>query len=199
VPIDHCSKSRNEELRLGQPRREAKRSNDRQRGSNKKSSGVLSLLAALSSPLSIAFPSKSSHTTFLSTMASLRVSSRIARAAFGATKSSSVRTFAVSARQHNASESDREQLKNPPKGNPIVSGRGAPEPPSEEAAHLKDNYSAASYLGTTKRLPEFALNDKVVLVTGAARGLGLVQAEALLEAGATGKSSQYQSQSRSHH
>jgi NADP-dependent 3-hydroxy acid dehydrogenase YdfG len=28
--------------------------------------------------------------------------------------------------------------------------------------------------------------DKVVLVSGAARGLGLVQAEALLEAGATG-------------
>ncbi len=50
---------------------------------------------------------------------------------------------------------------------------------------LKSNSHAAPYLGTTKRLPEFNLNDKVVLVTGAARGLGLVQAEALLEAGAT--------------
>ncbi|KAI1844563.1 hypothetical protein JX265_001548 [Neoarthrinium moseri] len=34
-------------------------------------------------------------------------------------------------------------------------------------------------------LPEFSLKDKVIIVSGGAQGLGLVQAEALLEAGAT--------------
>ena len=66
-----------------------------------------------------------------------------------------------------------------------MADRSPPDAPREEAAALKDNYRSGSYLGTTKRLPEFNLNDKVVLVSGAARGLGLVQAEALLEAGAT--------------
>ena len=98
-----------------------------------------------------------------------------------------VRSFSLGAR-FLASKSDKGQLTDPPRGNPIISGRGPPEPPKDETAHLRDNYQPSTYLGTTKRLPEFGLNDKVVLVTGAARGLGLVQAEALLEAGATGKS-----------
>lgn len=44
---------------------------------------------------------------------------------------------------------------------------------------------AATFAGTARGLPEFSLVHRVVLVSGGARGLGLTQAEALLEAGAT--------------
>ncbi|KAL8778678.1 MAG: hypothetical protein Q9213_007292 [Squamulea squamosa] len=77
-------------------------------------------------------------------------------------------------------------LENPPQGNkPKNPSRGPPAPPSQESENLKKDTGSASFLGTTKRMPEFNLTDRVILVTGGARGLGLTQAEALLEAGAT--------------
>ena len=77
-------------------------------------------------------------------------------------------------------------LEKPPAGHPPQNpSRPPPEAPPQEAQNLRSNAAPSSYLGTAKRLPEFNLTDKVVLVSGAARGLGLTQAEALLEAGAT--------------
>ena len=42
--------------------------------------------------------------------------------------------------------------------------------------------------GSAKRLPEFGLQNKVVLISGGVGGVGLHQSEALMEAGATGRS-----------
>ena len=61
------------------------------------------------------------------------------------------------------------------------SGRAPQDPSAGDIAN-----AGTSYFGTKMRLPEFSLADKVVLVSGGARGLGLTQAEGLLEAGATG-------------
>ncbi|KAL8900937.1 MAG: hypothetical protein Q9192_000819 [Flavoplaca navasiana] len=77
-------------------------------------------------------------------------------------------------------------LKDPPKGNePRNPSRRPPTPPPQESESLKKDTGSASFLATTKRMPEFNLTDRVILVSGGARGLGLTQAEALLEAGAT--------------
>lgn len=75
-------------------------------------------------------------------------------------------------------------LQDPPQGQASQNpGRSPPVPP-QEAKNLQSEIESATFLRTRKRMPEFNLTDRVVLVSGAARGLGLTQAEALLEAGA---------------
>lgn len=95
---------------------------------------------------------------------------RVPRASSNAVRASSLAAFA-SRRCFSTSR----PLKN-------AKDRGPPKPPSDDKAD-----AARSFLGTQKRLPEFNLTDKIILVSGGARGLGLTQAEALLEAGATGE------------
>ncbi|KFX95930.1 hypothetical protein O988_05557 [Pseudogymnoascus sp. VKM F-3808] len=91
-----------------------------------------------------------------------------------------------------------------PKGVLVLAGTGtATSPSSLTSASFRSGLTATS--STTTRsssttaapgatastptnptvLPEFSLSGKTVIVSGAGRGLGLVQAEALLEAGAT--------------
>ncbi|RFU23847.1 Gluconate 5-dehydrogenase, partial [Scytalidium lignicola] len=68
---------------------------------------------------------------------------------------------------------------------PLASATSKPGPPQSPSATPNPLNEGTSPVGLAKRLPEFSLADKVVIVSGGARGLGLVQAEALLEAGAT--------------
>ncbi|KAI1425121.1 hypothetical protein F5Y12DRAFT_393410 [Xylaria sp. FL1777] len=58
-----------------------------------------------------------------------------------------------------------------------VSSHSSP-PAKPDVAHISPS-------STTRILPEFGLHGKVIIVSGGAQGLGVVQAEALLEAGAT--------------
>jgi len=68
---------------------------------------------------------------------------------------------------------------------PLASASNSHNPPLARSPGFSPLKDGSSPVGVAKRLPEFSLADKVVVVSGGARGLGLVQAEALLEAGAT--------------
>lgn len=58
--------------------------------------------------------------------------------------------------------------------------------PAARPFHTSTFQKQAAPVRPSHLLPEFSLQDKVIAVSGGARGLGLVQIEALLEAGATG-------------
>jgi hypothetical protein len=71
--------------------------------------------------------------------------------------------------------------KTPYTSSPQASYTSSQAPRSDNQAPLSTPKSSPKGI-----LPEFDLNGKVIVVSGGAQGLGLVQAEALLEAGAIG-------------
>jgi hypothetical protein len=68
----------------------------------------------------------------------------------------------------------------------MAPGKGNNETTPGVEAHIQERLPPDSKANTQQRFREFDLQDKVFVVTGGARGLGLSMAEALVEAGAQG-------------